>query len=153
MFWTQARPQTTLLLFFSSVHCWPPSWSLDRQRHRPWAGCPEAVSSTCGQWLPARLHASPLGHQRGRDVRLGGFLVFTSPGRRQCLGVNRPHQGRVGGWGWEWSWVTHTTYTTLISPPLPSTEGVSTPRAPPSTMSSVPGWPQRVLLPEPSPVL
>lgn len=38
-------PQAYLLL--SSVHCWPWSSSLDRQRQRPWAGSPEAVSSTC----------------------------------------------------------------------------------------------------------
>ena len=40
-------PKPPYYFFFSSVHCWPPSWSLDRQRHRPWAGRPEAVSSTC----------------------------------------------------------------------------------------------------------
>lgn len=38
-------PQT--YLFLSSIHCWPWSSSLDRRRQTPWAGSPEAVSSTC----------------------------------------------------------------------------------------------------------
>lgn len=43
--WTLCDPQA--YLFLSSVHCWPWSSSLDRRRQRPWAGSPEAVSSTC----------------------------------------------------------------------------------------------------------
>jgi hypothetical protein len=34
-------------LFLSSVHCWARSSSRDKRRQRPWAGSPQAVSSTC----------------------------------------------------------------------------------------------------------
>lgn len=43
---TDASPETASYLVLSSIHCWPGASRRDKRRQRPWAGSPEAVSST-----------------------------------------------------------------------------------------------------------
>lgn len=65
-------PSRTSYLFLSSVHCWPWSSSLQSRRQRPWAGSPEAVSSTCVvRGLLTGLMPLSWATRRGRDECVG----------------------------------------------------------------------------------
>lgn len=130
--WTQCYPKTYLLL--SSVHCWPWSSSLDRQRQRPWAGSPEAVSSTCVV-SGLRTGSMPLPWAR----REGQTSPVSTPApRRQHLRANSPVGWRVPGCPWggdDRGCGVHTLrcrLSAMLTSSPPSPLGLSPPLPPPS---------------------
>lgn len=82
-----ALPVTfSLYLFRSSVHSRPLSSSLDSCRHRPWAGSPEAVSSTC---VVSKLVVCSMARPWASGEDRGEWEAFS--GVKQLLGpLNQP---------------------------------------------------------------
>lgn len=132
-------PQTYLLL--SSVHCWPWSSSLDRQRQRPWAGSPEAVSSTCVvSGLLTGSMPLPWARREGQDKPCVHTSLKEAAVRVNSLGAEIPKcpwGGDLGGCGGD-------TLKCSPSTPLTCPTSVPTGPSPPPTIACAPCSPSSV---------